>query len=463
MFDLKRIFNKSDKEQIAQIVAMDKDAFDKFEKAYRESAIDGAFGPSAKDVVSAHRVYAADDLETYSLQQEEILKLCDQIVDELICSYKMLPAPNGLVSKESILKLPANVRPQLTSRLMKVDIDALPSEAVLSSLRMCMNETDPRKAMELYGMFRQGLDILDLDPICYEMLGKNQNSIGNWFPALKAAAEKQSFFKIPETKIIKVPLPILQLTRIDFSELTLSTKYIVNQFCMKAFDLDVSKKYFIKTGVFSSKFDFRNAKVEEGKEVGEIGEYLLYISHIASQMASPLNGVSMYGAATTNEWVVREFIEDSDDNPCIYHGMPLRTEYRVFIDCDTDEVIGMSPYWRPDVMKKRFGDEEDRNTPDMVHDYIVYTAHEPVLMKRYEDNKDKVLEEIKKLLPNLNLKGQWSLDVMQNGNDFYLIDMATADTSALNDVVPKGKLKSDPMPIQCFLEGYREEKEKGET
>ena len=30
---------------------------------------------------------------------------------------------------------------------------------------------------------------------------------------------------------------------------------------------------------------------------------------------------------------------------------------------------------------------------------------------------------------------------MQNGNDFYLIDMAPAAESALNHCVPKGKLK----------------------
>lgn len=30
---------------------------------------------------------------------------------------------------------------------------------------------------------------------------------------------------------------------------------------------------------------------------------------------------------------------------------------------------------------------------------------------------------------------------MQNGNDFYVIDMALAEVSALNHCIPKGKLK----------------------
>ncbi len=68
--------------------------------------------------------------------------------------------------------------------------------------------------------------------------------------------------------------------------------------------------------------------------------------------------------------------------------------------------------------------------------------HEEILMSRYNENKEIVVNKVKKILPDINLTGQWSLDIMQNGNDFWLIDMATADRSALNDCVPKGKLKA---------------------
>lgn len=36
---------------------------------------------------------------------------------------------------------------------------------------------------------------------------------------------------------------------------------------------------------------------------------------------------------------------------------------------------------------------------------------------------------MQEFLSDLDLKGQWSLDIMQNGDDFWLIDMATAETS----------------------------------
>ena len=71
-------------------------------------------------------------------------------------------------------------------------------------------------------------------------------------------------------------------------------------------------------------------------------------------MASPLNNKVIYGVSSNNEWVVREFIDDKENNPTIYNGLPLHTEYRVFVDFDKEEIIGISPYWHPEVMKENF-------------------------------------------------------------------------------------------------------------
>jgi hypothetical protein len=223
--------------------------------------------------------------------------------------------------------------------------------------------------------------------------------------------------------------------------LTPATIKIIDDYCMRVFDLDVNKKYFVKTGTYSSKFNFRNAKVEGEKEVRELGEYLLFLSYQAVEMAGPLTQPSIYGVSTTNEWVVREYIDDVENNPCIYNGMPLHTEYRFFVDFDTDEILGVSPYWRPDVMLKRFSQDANPYSPHDKHDYVIYKMHEPVLMKRYIDNVNIVFEHMSKLIKDIELSGQWSIDVMQNGNDFYIIDMATACTSALSDCVPKGLIK----------------------
>lgn len=76
-----------------------------------------------------------------------------------------------------------------------------------------------------------------------------------------------------------------------------------------------------------------------------------FIQHQASQFASPLNNKVVYGVSSNNEWVVRDFVDDVEDNPTIYNGLPLHTEYRVFVDFDTEEIIGIAPYWEPSVMK----------------------------------------------------------------------------------------------------------------
>ena len=62
-------------------------------------------------------------------------------------------------------------------------------------------------------------------------------------------------------------------------------------------------------------------------------------------------------------------------------------------------------------------------------------------MKQYMENKDTVMQKLKDLLPKINLTGQWSIDIMQNGSDFYIIDMALAANSALKECVPDGLLK----------------------
>lgn len=147
----------------------------------------------------------------------------------------------------------------------------------------------------------------------------------------------------------------------------------------------------------------------------------------ACEMASPLNCPCIYGPGTTTEWVVREFIHDKENCPVIYKGLLLHTEYRVFIDCDTDRILGIYPYWDPEVMEKRFDEHRDDHDE---HDAIAYRAYENTLMEKYENNKDLVSRKAAELLPDLNLKGQWSLDVMQNGDDFWLIDMALAEQSA---------------------------------
>lgn len=448
MFSLQKLFRHEssdavkEKEKIAVLLKTTPEALKAFENAYQDHVLlngdisDNFFEVNAKQASAAHAKQDTKDAED----------LINKIVAELVLqteSYtydgekeiikEAIPSIGQMVTNEDILQLPEPLRPQLTGYLCKRDIQKPAYDVILELYQKYLETGD----MRYYHMFRQGLDIQDLDEITYEVIGMNQNSMSHWHPQLVDAVKDNSFFRIPKTTIIKVPLPLLQLTRLEYGALTSTTLEIVDRYCQKIFHLDETKEYFIKTGTYSSKYDFRNAHVHGAKEVRELGEYLLYIHFQANMMASPFNTPCIYGVSTTNEWVVREFIPDKENNPTIYKGLPLHTEYRVFVDCDTDRVIGISPYWEPNLMKQRFGHEEDADSPHQIHDYIIYQAHEETLMERYEENKEKVVEEIENLLPKLNLTGQWSIDVMQNGEDFWLIDMALAQNSALIECVPQ--------------------------
>lgn len=463
MFDkLMKIFNRPasskpvlSKDAIAELLRVDPAALDAFETAYEKQVLSqepsAFFETNSRQAVGAKKAISP---ENFSAEYDAayVSEMERRIVDELLAQTetyvfdgnlgkyrKPLALSAGIesVTNEEIHRLPMGVRPQLTGNLMQIDINEPSYPYLLFFYEKFLNEANPKERKEAYHRFRQGLDILDLDTVTYEMIGTNPNSMGHWLPRLVDACAGQDFFGIPATTIAKVPMSILQLTRQEYQSLTQTTLNIVDKWAKEAFRLDISKDYFIKTGTYSSKFDFRNAHVHGAKEVGELGEYLLFIHFQALQMASPLCTPCIYGVSTTNEWVVREFIPDKEGNPSIYKGLPLHTEYRVFVDCDADRVIGIAPYWEPETMKQRFGHETDADSPHQIHDYVIYKAHEKTLMDRYYVNKDAVLDHIAQILPGLDLKGQWSIDVMQNGEDFWIIDMALAENSAFYNYVPE--------------------------
>lgn len=447
------------KDAVAELLRIHPDALEAFEAAYAKHALsqdpEDFFSMNSRQAVDAKRCAdgeSAIDSCAYADTHDGIAALEQRIVDELLAQTEVyvfdgklahnrklpaLPAGREVVQNSDICAIPVELRPQLAGNLMKVDISEPTYPTLFWYYDRYLNNRNERVRKDAYHHFRQGLDILDLDPVTYEIIGTNPNSMGHWLPQLVAACSGQDFFKIPATTVAKVPMPLLQLTRQEYMALTQTTLNIVDKWAQAAFQLDTREDYFIKTGTYSSKFDFRNAHVHGAKEVRELGEYLLYIHFQALQMASPLCNPCIYGVSTTNEWVVREFIPDKENNPCIYKGLPLHTEYRVFVDCDTDQVIGISPYWEPETMKKRFGHEADANSPHQIHDYVIYKAHEETLMNRYHENKDTVLSHVQDILSDLELNGQWSIDIMQNGDEFWVIDMAVAENSAFYNCVPK--------------------------
>lgn len=437
------------KEEAIKILKTNPELFENFEKTYKIASIkeeiesDNLYD-KGKEFLDRENKEIKNALPEKPYDQKYLEEIINRIVEELLL-YPIAESEeykNGKIKPvtiQEIMALPEELRPQLTGTMVIKDIAVDSYPAVLFFYNEYLKANDPKKKNKMMLQFMMGLDTLDLDPITYAILGENSNTFGKWYPQLEKAISNQNFFKLPKTKYIKVPLPILQLTRMGYNLVNQTTKEIINRYCMKAFDLDINKDYFVKTGTFSYKFDFRNCKVTKGKEVTELGEYLLYINSYAVSMASMLSNKPIVGVSTTNEWVVREYINDVENNPTIYKGLPLHTEYRVFIDADTKEVIGKLPYWDVNVLSKRFSTGSDRDKADMKHDYIAVQVHKETLEKRYKENIDRVIKGLEKLIKDLDLKGQWSIDIMQNGDDFYIIDMALAKSSAYYECVPLEK------------------------
>lgn len=423
-----------------------------FERSYHANVLDrknaptGPLGPDARSVIESRSGHDLSDA---------VLALDARIVRELLADTSIIrydgerltaapslaPVPESYVTEADVDVLEPGERPQLAGELIHRQIDAVNYPLLLDMWRRATDlKRSARQRREAYGMFRTGLDLLDLDPVMYRMLDLNPAGMGHWLPALAKANEGKTFFRIPKTTIAKVPMTLLQLSRVEYESLTAATLDVVDRWAQAAFGLNPDGEYFIKTGTFSSKYDYRNAHVTGPHEVAQIGEYLLYIQSQAVEMAGPLNEPAMYGVSTTNEFVVREYVPDRLGLPTIYMGLPLRCEYRCFIDCDTDELLGIHPYWDSEVMNKRFRDAPDASNPHMRHDAVTYAMREPSLMREYGESKDLVAAHVRELLPGLGLAGQWSLDIMRDGDDCWLIDMAPAGRSTFYErTVPKGK------------------------
>ena len=427
--------NKKDKneltvEKAVKIFKNSKEKFEGFEEFYKKNVLTEI----PENYFEVNSRQATDKVATAGEIDYELVK---RIVDELADGTRLIEIKNSKVIEKTLtcennpitdinelIELDKGKQVQFTKNFSKFDMS--PEESLKALVFFAKHN---------YGMFRGGLETLDLSPTLYKILDNNMNQMGYWLPKVAEISP----FKIPDTKILKVPLSLLQLGRVfEYSELTPTTFKIINEYCKKVFELDLNGTYFIKNGVFSSKFDFRNAKVTTPQEVAELGQYLFYIHQQACQMASLLNNKSIYGAGTTNEWVVREYIE-SPAKETIYMGLPLNTEYRIFVDFDKKIILSDNQYWNKEVMNKRF--EENRNGHDM-HDIITYNMASERLEKTYNENIDKVKEMVQELLNNnIEMTGQWSVDIMQVENDFYLIDMALAENSFYYDSVPKGLRK----------------------
>lgn len=105
---------------------------------------------------------------------------------------------------------------------------------------------------------------------------------------------------------------------------------------------------------------------------------------------------------------------------------------------------------------------------EIVRGGITYKAHEDYLLCQYQANIVQICRHVEEMLPDIGLTGQWSLDIMQDGQDFWLIDMARAEESALNNCINPGVLRHEevdwlPNLTELLLEENKSIEEKNKS
>lgn len=242
----------------------------------------------------------------------------------------------------------------------------------------------------------------------YEQAKTNPENMSYWFPKLKEGKrETSSSLKLPETTI--VPLSYEWWEWLESDQYTDEKIAAFNDFLLPLSGLQLGQTKFMKTGIFSNKFEFESTMVRDKTAIGSQFLWMYYAS-------------MMVGANNTAEVVFREMVKDKEKSETIYKGMPLHTEFRVFYDFDAKKAVGIANYWHPDVMKENLKDENAEG----------YKRAKEKITTEYEAHKKSVTKEVESFMEGINgLAGKWSVDVMKNAEDYWLIDMARMEKSAL--------------------------------
>lgn len=334
----------------------------------------------------------------------------------------MFPRKADLASLVPSLKVPKSLVQFAKGRLFRTD--GLPIDDTIAALleRHRVGDADTREHIE--GLLPRLMSVSDLTPQLYSQFANNPNSIANWFPALHASlTEAESVLQVPRTRILRLPIELAQFMRVEYPDTNDVSRAAFNQAVFQGLGLEEGETYFLKTGTFSSKFQFANARCTEPEEAGE---YFQVINNLAM----------MLGAGTTVDLCARDYVEPEEGTPTIYGGMPLRCEFRAFVDLDDRRLLGVTPYWHPSVMTKALAlADGDAGLGHIAADLPTYQAAAPGLDAEFHRLLPEVSAAVEGLLPALGsrLSGAWSLDIMADRGVLWAIDMATMAESALTE------------------------------
>lgn len=268
-------------------------------------------------------------------------------------------------------------------------MDKLELEAKLAALAAMNKEPSPEE-MEAYERSH------------FEAAKQNPNMFSNWFPKIKDCG-----LAVPESIVIPLTLDQFRwLISDSYSDEAIRSfsDSVASYLNDHAFRVD--RTLFLKTGLFSGKFNFVNCKLTDIRNIGQ-----QFLNIFYDEMC--------VGCDDASELVVREFIDAPKALPTIYNGMPLNTEFRSFFDFDRRKILGVFNYWDTKTMLAHL---HGRDLAD-------FAAYSRTLEKNFEQSKDVVAERVAKAMRSVDMAGKWSVDTMLVGDKLYLTDMGRAEES----------------------------------
>lgn len=253
---------------------------------------------------------------------------------------------------------------------------------------------------------------------------ENENNFSFWFPRVKNCGipvPKTFFKKLPTHQ--EEPEFAARLYRAFYMEnpredMDTVREWLDRDIIPELKGMKLTGHIFVKNARFSNKFQAK-------------GSCNLYgLEGLAEAVVSINQGAMMCEADGIDEIVVRQFIEsDRQNTPCIYEGLPLRSEFRVFYDFDKSLAVFTANYWDFDYVFPHLHDATDR---------IIFEHERERLDGAFRDNWERVQAVVNTAMKNVSgLTGQWSVDIlMDERGNLWLIDMAIAQRSAYREQRP---------------------------
>ncbi len=245
---------------------------------------------------------------------------------------------------------------------------------------------------------------IEIQELGGKIVNSSENEMSYWYPKTSNIG-----FKTPETLITAFTDEELNIIkRAEFNNFDYETlKRRLNEEAIRQnFNLD--QELFMRFGCASNKFFFASCHLPSMEFLPD--RLLAYFDGLYEKLEW----------RSSAELVLREFIKTNYYRRQIYHGMPLNTEFRVFFDFDTNELLGIYNYWDKETMIDNLHTRDERMT---------FADTIPLIERDFKLLSPYLEDETRKKLPNANLKGKWSIDFMYDGNNFVLIDMGRAECS----------------------------------